>query len=119
MTETSAPTPEEQGKIDLVFLRDLADAVDERDIRWLARTLKRINDNEGKITAATSEEALAENAEDLATLTIAFENLSHGDLSGAQLFEAVYSDPELGYITQQAERHFNDWGKYKPGSAGS
>lgn len=43
MTETSAPTPEEQGKIDLVFLRDLADAVDERDIRWLARTLKRMH----------------------------------------------------------------------------
>jgi magnesium transporter len=43
MTETSAPTPEEQGKIDLVFLRDLADAVDERDNRWLARTLKRMH----------------------------------------------------------------------------
>ncbi|WP_291201774.1 magnesium transporter [Hyphomonas sp.] len=43
MTETSAPTPEEQGKIDLVFLRDLADAVDERDVRWLARTLKRMH----------------------------------------------------------------------------
>lgn len=87
--------------------------------RRTARTLKRINENEGKITAATSEEALVENAEDLATLTISFENLSHGDLTGEQLFLAVYSDPELGYITAQAERHFNDWGKYKPGSAGN
>jgi len=43
MTETSAPTPEEQGKIDLVFLTDLADAVDERDVRWLSRTLKRMH----------------------------------------------------------------------------
>jgi magnesium transporter len=43
MTETSAPTPEEQGKIDLVFLHDLADAVDERDVRWLSRTLKRMH----------------------------------------------------------------------------
>ena len=43
MTDTSPPTPSEQGKIDLVFLDDLADAVDERDIRWLSRTLKRMH----------------------------------------------------------------------------
>lgn len=43
MTDTSAPTPAEQGRIDPVFLSDLADAVDERDIRWLARTLKRMH----------------------------------------------------------------------------
>ncbi|MFN7179852.1 magnesium transporter [Hyphomonas sp.] len=43
MTDTSAPTPSDQGKIDPVFLRDLADAVDERDVRWLSRTLKRLH----------------------------------------------------------------------------
>lgn len=43
MTDTSAPPPAEQGKIDPVFLSDLADAVGERDIRWLARTLKRLH----------------------------------------------------------------------------
>lgn len=43
MTDTSPPTPSEQGKIDPVFLDDLADAVDERDIRWLSRTLKRMH----------------------------------------------------------------------------
>ncbi|HAY06528.1 MAG TPA: magnesium transporter [Hyphomonas sp.] len=43
MTDTSAPTPSDQGKIDPVFLRDLADAVGERDIRWLSRTLKRLH----------------------------------------------------------------------------
>ena len=43
MTDTSAPTPAEQGQIDPVFLDDLADAVDERDIRWLSRTLKRMH----------------------------------------------------------------------------
>lgn len=43
MTDTSASTSAEQGKIDPVFLNDLADAVDERDIRWLARTLKRMH----------------------------------------------------------------------------
>ena len=43
MTDNSPPTPSEQGKIDPVFLDDLADAVDERDIRWLSRTLKRMH----------------------------------------------------------------------------
>jgi magnesium transporter len=43
MTDTSPPTPSEQGKIDPVFLDDLADAVDERDISWLSRTLKRMH----------------------------------------------------------------------------
>lgn len=43
MTDTSAPTSSDQGQIDPVFLRDLADAVDERDVRWLSRTLKRLH----------------------------------------------------------------------------
>jgi magnesium transporter len=43
MTDTSASNSAEQGKIDPLFLSDLADAVDERDIRWLSRTLKRMH----------------------------------------------------------------------------
>ncbi|MFN4226365.1 MAG: magnesium transporter [Hyphomonas sp.] len=43
MSDTSAPTPAEQGRIDPVFLEDLADAVGERDVRWLSRTLKRLH----------------------------------------------------------------------------
>lgn len=43
MTDTSAPPLSEQGKTDPVFLTDLADAVDEGDIRWLSRTLKRMH----------------------------------------------------------------------------
>lgn len=43
MTDTSTPTPSEHGKIDPVFLEDLVDAIDERDVRWLARTLKRMH----------------------------------------------------------------------------
>lgn len=43
MTDTSAPAPADQGKADPVFLRDLADAVSERDLRWLSRTLQRLH----------------------------------------------------------------------------
>src|SRR3990167_2896488 len=57
MSDTSAPTPTEQGKIDPVFLHDLADAVEERDIRWLSRTLKRLHpaDAAGALEALNSD----------------------------------------------------------------
>jgi hypothetical protein len=87
--------------------------------RQTSRALKRMNDNDGKMTAPTAEERLSETAEDLATLTIAFEHLSYEDKSGAELFEAVYSDPELGFITKQVEKHLRDWGNFKVGSATS
>jgi hypothetical protein len=83
------------------------------------RALKRMNDNEGKITAATAEERVAETAEDLAELTISFEGLSCGDLQGKELFHAVYSDPALGFITKQVTKHLADWGNFKPGSNAS
>lgn len=43
MSDTSTPTSSDQGQIDPVFLRDLADAVGERDVRWLSRTLRRLH----------------------------------------------------------------------------
>lgn len=87
--------------------------------RQSSRALKRMNENEGKITAATAEERVAETAEDLADLTISFEGLSSGDLQGKELFHAVYSDPALGFITKQVSKHLADWGNFKPGSNGS
>lgn len=84
--------------------------------RQTARALRRMNENEGKITAPTADESRQEVAEDLATVTIAFENLSYGDLSGTALFESFYADPELGYITNQVTKHLADWGNFRPGS---
>lgn len=94
-------------------------AYGEVETRQTARALKRMNDNEGKITAATAEERRKETAEDLAAITIAFEHLTHGDKVGAELFEAVYGDPELGFIAKQVTKHLADWGNFKPGSAGN
>ncbi len=85
--------------------------------RQTARALKRMNENEGKITAPTADEARLEVAEDLALVTIAFENLTYGDKVGAELFEAFYADPELGYITNQVTKHLADWGNFRPGSS--
>jgi hypothetical protein len=89
------------------------------EARQQARALKRMNENEGKVTAPTSEERRKEVAEDLTTLTVNFEHLTHGDLQGVALFEAVYGDPELGFIARQVERHLKDWANFTVASAAS
>ena len=87
--------------------------------RQTARALKRMNDNEGKMTAATAEERLAEQAEDLATITVRFENLTDGDKTGADLFQAVYGNPKVGFIAAQVTKFLKDWGNFQIGSAAS
>src|SRR3569833_2630058 len=69
--------------------------------RQTSRALKRMNDNEGKMTAPTAEGALAARAEDLATITVRFEYLTDGDKTGDDLFRSVYGNPKLGYIAGQ------------------
>lgn len=86
-----------------------------------ARAVKRMNENEGKLTAASSEERIAETAEDLASITVAFENFTYGDgaLHGEELFRAVYADPALGFITRQVTKFIGDWANFKPTSGAS
>lgn len=89
--------------------------------RQTARAIKRMNENEGKVTAGTPEERRAETAEDLAAVTVAFENFTIGDgkLQGEELFRAVYADPALGFVAKQVTRFVGDWGNFKQGSAAS
>jgi len=92
------------------------------EARQSTRALKRMQDNDGRITAPTAEERAQEAAEDLAALTVRFENLSYppaGDKQGAELFEALYRDQRLGFIGKQITKHLADWGNFKPGSAGN
>jgi hypothetical protein len=92
------------------------------EARQSARALKRMQDNDGKITAASPEERIQETAEDLAAITVRFENLSYppaGDAQGAELFEALYRDQKLGFIARQVSKAVADWGNFTPGSAGS
>ena len=86
--------------------------------RQTARAVKRMNDNEGKVTAGTPEERRIETAEDLAAVTAGFENAEFGDgsLQGEDLYLAVYSDPKLGFIVKQATKFLADWGNFKAGS---
>ncbi|MGR6329209.1 hypothetical protein ACU5AX_09095 [Sphingomonas sp. XXL09] len=87
--------------------------------RQTARSLKRMQDNDGKITAGTPEERKAETAADLAALTAGFENFTYGDgsLSGERLYVAVYSDQALGFITRQVAKFFGDWGNFSASSS--
>lgn len=83
------------------------------EARQTARAVKRMQDNDGKITAAPYEERVRETAEDLAAITVRFENLSYDDKQGPELFEAVYADPTLGFITKQVTKFLGDWGNFK------
>lgn len=86
--------------------------------RQTARGLKRMQDNDDKITAASPEERKAETAADLATLTAGFENFTYGDgsLNGEALYLAVYGDLTLGFITKQVSKFFGDWGNFSAAS---
>ncbi|WP_260597812.1 hypothetical protein [Sphingomonas endolithica] len=86
------------------------------EARQTARALKRLNDNEGKMTAPTAEERRAETAQDLAEITVGFNHLTYGDKTGNELFQAVYEDAELGYITAQVTKSVKDWGNFLPKS---
>ena len=91
------------------------------EARQSARAIKRMQDNDGKITPPTAEERLKETAEDLAALTVSFnfEYPPAGKEKGAPLFEALYRDQKLGFIAKQVTKHLSDWGNFKPGSAGN
>lgn len=89
------------------------------ETRKTAREIKRLNDNEMKLTAQTAEERLAETAEDLASVTVSFNGLDFGDKTGTDLFHAVYSDPGLGFITRQVTKALADWSVFKPASVPS
>lgn len=92
------------------------------EARQTARTIKRMNDNDGNLTAVPPEQRRAEQAEDLADITVAFENFTYPPAEGKQgkeLFQAFYADPKLGYMTQQVLKALANWGNFKPGSPGN
>jgi hypothetical protein len=87
------------------------------------RAIKRMQDNDNKVSLPAADVRRTEAAEDLTALTAAFHHIEHEDangqpLAGAALYTAVYSDPSLGWIKEQATKFVGDWGKFTPGSAG-
>ena len=90
--------------------------------RQSARALKRMQDNDGKITAATPEERVAETAEDLAAITASFENFEYQPdgsaepVTGEDLYRDVYANQGLGFITKQVAKFVGDWGNFSAAS---
>jgi hypothetical protein len=80
-----------------------------------------MQENDGKITVAPFEERMRETAEDLAAITIGFENFTYGDgqLQGGELFTAVYADAKLGFIGRQVTKFVADWGNFRSALPGS
>lgn len=90
------------------------------EARQSARAVKRMQDNDGKITLPPFEDRVRETAEDLAAITVRFENFAYppaGKAEGAELFAAVYADQKLGFIAKQVQKTVADWSSFLPGSA--
>lgn len=80
------------------------------------RLVTRMRENEGKLPPIPVDQANRERAEDLAELTIQFENLSAGELQGKELFQAVYLNRAVGFIAQQMQVAVGKWGNFKESS---
>ena len=92
--------------------------------RQSGRAVKRMQENDGKISVAPSDQRRAEAAEDLAALTAGFHHIEYDGpdkkpLAGIALYTAVYSDATLGWIREQALKAVGDWGRFIKGSATS
>ncbi|PZO77080.1 MAG: hypothetical protein DI640_01480 [Sphingomonas taxi] len=90
-----------------------SEAYAQIETKQTQRFLKRMDDNDGKRTAMTAEERVTQTAEDLADLTVDFENLEYEGKTGRGLFLAVYSDRRLGFIATQMNKFLADWGNFK------
>lgn len=67
----------------------------------------------------TPEETAQEQAEFLAACTQSMAYVEMGDLQGEALFRAVYAEPAIGFIAEQAGKHLGDWANFTKGSAKS
>lgn len=84
-----------------------------------ARIMQNMQENGGKYESTSPEQDHKDLAEDLAAITVRFENFTYPPAAGAEgveLFEAFYLDRKLGFITKQVQKFNGDWGNFKPGS---
>lgn len=92
------------------------------EARQTNRAVKRMQDNDGKVAVASSEQRLEEQAEDLAAITVEFENFEYPAPDGKKFgsateqHEAFYGDPKLGHLTKQVLKACTDWGNFKGAS---
>ena len=92
------------------------------EARQTNRAVKRMQDNDGKVTVASSEQRLTEQAEDLAAIPAEFRNFDYPAPDGKKFatateqHEAFYLDAKLGHLTKQVLKACTDWGNFKAAS---
>lgn len=64
----------------------------------------------------TAEQMAEEKAEFLSDCTQSFENLVYDELAGTDLFKAVYSDTNIGFIADQVAKFLGVWGNFTKAS---
>lgn len=84
--------------------------------RMQNRAVERVK-KRGKATSQSAEEKLKEQAEHLADITHSFENATYQGLTGREMALAMYSNPALGYIAAQVNKHADDWANFTKGSS--
>lgn len=56
-------------------------------------------------------------ADFLASCTASFNGFAYKDLTGYDMFKAVYLDPSIGFIAEQVNKAIGDWANFTKGSA--
>jgi hypothetical protein len=51
-------------------------------------------------------------AEFLAACTVSFNGFGYKDLTGAEMFKAVYLDASIGFISEQVNKAIGDWANF-------
>ena len=64
----------------------------------------------------SAEDKLAETANHLADITVGFDNLDYEGLTGRDLAVGIYGNAQLGFITEQVNKHSVDWANFTKGS---
>jgi hypothetical protein len=62
------------------------------------------------------QEQLILDAEFLSGCTASFNGFSYKDLTGAEMFKAVYLDTSIGFIAEQVNKAIGDWANFTKGS---
>ncbi len=88
--------------------------------RQTSRALKRMQENDGKLTPPPAQQRAKEAAEDLAAITVAFENFDFPPAKGKpdiEKFEEFYAHPKSVHIRDQVAKAVKTEGNFKPDSA--
>lgn len=67
----------------------------------------------------TDQDYADSNMQFLAEITVSFNGVELDGLEGRDLVNAIYNDPDLGYIANQVNENSTDWGKFLPSNAES